>query len=113
MASSTITACTGELVGQQLASSAISGIVESHTVVDQPQNGRDWTLLETLQRGVAQVRTPMALAIRNQRANPGLATHVTIDPNRLQQNTIRLDGVSTKQRLGPGNLLHRTFRRGV
>jgi hypothetical protein len=57
MASSNITVCTGEVVGQQLASSAISGGVVSHTVVDLPLNGRDWTSLVLLQPGVAQIRT--------------------------------------------------------
>jgi hypothetical protein len=57
IASSNITMCTGEVVDQQLASSAISGVVESHTVVDLPLNGRDWTSLLLLQSGVAQIRT--------------------------------------------------------
>ena len=113
MASSNITVCPGEVVDQQLASSAMSGVVESHTVVDPPLDGRDWTSLEFLQPGIAQVRTQSALAIRNQRANRGLGTEVTIGGNHLQQNNFRLDGVSIKQRPGCSNLLHRIFRRGA
>ena len=87
--------------------------MELRSVVDLPLNGRDWTSLELLQPGVAQVRTQLALANSNQRANRGLATHVTIAGNRLQQNNFRLDGVSIKQQLGCSNLLHRIFRRAV
>ena len=91
---SNVTVSTGEVVDVDLASSAISGVVESQRVVDLPLNGRDWTSLELLQPGVAQVRTQSGLAISNQRANRGLGTDVTIGGNRPQQNNYRLDGVS-------------------
>ena len=41
----------------ELASSSISAVVSSNTVVDLPLNGRDWTQLATLQPGVNAVPT--------------------------------------------------------
>jgi hypothetical protein len=78
----------------QLESSSVGNVVDSHTVVDLPLNGRDWTLLVTLEPGVAQVRTQKPLAISNDRPNRGLGSEVTIGGNRPQQNNYRLDGVS-------------------
>src|SRR5260370_11769936 len=73
---------------------SLGTVVDSHTVVDLPLNGRDWTLLVTLEPGVAQVRTQKPLAISNDRPNRGLGSEVTIGGNRPQQNNYRLHGVS-------------------
>src|SRR3984893_8932416 len=43
---------TGEAPAVELASSSISAVVNSQTVVELPLNGRDWTLLATLEPGV-------------------------------------------------------------
>jgi Carboxypeptidase regulatory-like domain/TonB dependent receptor-like, beta-barrel len=78
----------------QLASSEVRGVVDSHTVVDLPLNGRDWTSLTLLEPGVAQVRTQKGLGVSNDRPNRGLGTDATIGGNRPQGNNYRLDGVS-------------------
>ncbi|MGH9512660.1 MAG: TonB-dependent receptor domain-containing protein [Terriglobales bacterium] len=78
----------------QLTSSAVGNVVDSHTVVDLPLNGRDWTSLALLEPGVAQVRTQKALGISNDRPNRGLGVDITIGGNRPQGNNYTLDGVS-------------------
>jgi outer membrane receptor protein involved in Fe transport len=90
----------------ELASSAVGNVVDSHTVVDLPLNGRDWTSLAQLEPGVAQVRTQKSLAINNDRANRGLGVDITIGGNRPQQNNYRLDGVSINDQTSgaPGSI---------
>lgn len=78
----------------QLDSSAVGNVVDSHTVVDLPLNGRDWTSLTLLEPGVAQIRTQKALGIGADRPNRGLGMDITIGGNRPQGNNYRLDGVS-------------------
>lgn len=78
----------------QLESSAVGNVVDSHTIVDLPLNGRDWTSLTLLEPGVAQIRTQKALGIGADRPNRGLGMDITIGGNRPQGNNYRLDGVS-------------------
>ena len=78
----------------QLVTSSVGNVVDSHTVVELPLNGRDWTSLTLLEPGVAQVRTQKALGISNDRPNRGLGTDETISGNRPQGNDYRLDGVT-------------------
>jgi len=85
---------TSEASGVQLESSAVGNLVDSHTVVDLPLNGRDWTSLTLLEPGVAQIRTQKALGIGADRPNRGLGSDITIGGNRPQGNNYRLDGVS-------------------
>ena len=90
----------------QLASSSVGNVVDSHTVVELPLNGRDWTSLTLLEPGVAQVRTQMAIGISNDRPNRGLGVDITIGGNRPQQNNYRLDGVSINDQASgaPGSI---------
>src|SRR5579864_9052761 len=83
-----------EISDVQLESSAVGNVVDSHTIVDLPLNGRDWTYLTLLEPGVAQVRTQKALGVSNDRPNRGLGTDITIGGNRPQGNNYQLDGVS-------------------
>jgi hypothetical protein len=85
---------SSEISDVQLASSEVRGVVDSHTVIELPLNGRDWTSLTLLEPGVSQVRTQKALGVSNDRPNRGLGTDVTIGGNRPQGNNYRLDGVS-------------------
>ncbi len=86
---------SGEQISDvQLVSSAVGNVVDSHTVVELPLNGRDWTSLTLLEPGVSQIRTQKAVGVSNDRANRGLGTDVTIGGNRPQGNNYRLDGVS-------------------
>ena len=103
---SNVTVSTGDVQDVDLASSAISGVVESHTVVDLPLNGRDWTSLTLLEPGVAQVVTQKALGVGNDRPNRGLGMDITVGGNRPQGNNYRLDGVSVNDYSsgGPGSI---------
>lgn len=78
----------------QLVSSSVGNVVDSHTVVELPLNGRDWTSLTLLEPGVAQVRTQKSLGVSNDRPNRGLGSDETISGNRPQGNEYRLDGVN-------------------
>jgi hypothetical protein len=83
-----------EISDVQLVSSAVGNVVDSHTVVELPLNGRDWTSLTLLEPGVAQVRTQKTLGVSNDRPNRGLGIDETISGNRPQGNDYRLDGVN-------------------
>jgi hypothetical protein len=93
-ASDKVTVEGSEISDIQLASSSVGNVVDSHTVVELPLNGRDWTSLTLLEPGVAQVRTQKALGVSNDRPNRGLGVDVTIGGNRPQGNDYRLDGVN-------------------
>ena len=105
-ASDKVTVEGSEISDIQLASSSVGNVVDSHTVVELPLNGRDWTSLTLLEPGVAQVRTQKALGIGNDRANRGNGVDVTIGGNRPQQNNYRLDGVSINDQTSgaPGSI---------
>lgn len=89
-----VTVVSDEVADVELATSEVRGVIDSHTVVELPLNGRDWTSLTLLQSGVAQVRTQKSIAVSNDRANRGLGIDVTIGGNRPQGNNYQLDGVS-------------------
>ena len=93
-ASDKVTVVGSQISDVQLASSAVGNVVDSHTVVELPLNGRDWTSLTLLEPGVAQIRTQKAIGVSNDRPNRGLGTDETIGGNRPQGNNYRLDGVS-------------------
>jgi hypothetical protein len=95
-----------QITDVQLVSSAVGNVVDSHTVVDLPLNGRDWTSLTLLEPGVAQIRTQKALGVGNDRPNRGLGVDITIGGNRPQGNNYRLDGVSINDYSsgGPGSI---------
>src|SRR4029077_16123654 len=78
----------------QVVVSAVGNVVDSHTVVELPLNGRDWTSLTLLEPGVAQGRTQKALGVSNDRPNRGLGVDLTIGGKRAQGNDSRLDGVN-------------------
>jgi hypothetical protein len=84
----------GEAPTVQLASSAISAVVNSTTVRELPLNGRSWTDLATLQPGVDAIQTQPSFAVGANRGNRGFGNQITIDGARPQQNNYRLDGVS-------------------
>ena len=67
-----VTVVSDEVADVELATSEVRGVIDSHTVVELPLNGRDWTSLTLLQSGVAQVRTQKSIAVSNDRANRGL-----------------------------------------
>jgi hypothetical protein len=89
-----VTVVSSEVADVQLATSEVRGVIDEHTVVELPLNGRDWTSLTLLEPGVAQIRTQKTIAVSNDRANRGLGVDVSIGGNRPQGNNYELDGVS-------------------
>jgi Carboxypeptidase regulatory-like domain/TonB dependent receptor-like, beta-barrel len=94
---------TGEAPAVQLASSEVSAQVNSTTVVDLPLNGRSWSDLAILQRGVSAVTT----GEQNSGCSRGCGSQIAVAGARPQQNNYRLDGVSIMDQYnaGPGTLL--------
>jgi Carboxypeptidase regulatory-like domain/TonB dependent receptor-like, beta-barrel/TonB-dependent Receptor Plug Domain len=100
---------TGEAAAVQLASSTISGVVNSNTVRELPLNGRDWASLAALQAGasaVSQMQTGIAQDGGNQRSFRGFGNQITISGARPQQNNYRVDGISINDYTngGPGSV---------
>jgi hypothetical protein len=91
----------------QLASSAISAVVNSTTVRELPLNGRSWTDLATLQPGVNAIQTQPSFAVGGNRGNRGFGAQITVAGARPQQNNYRLDGISINDPTNgaPGSVL--------
>jgi len=85
---------TGEAPAVDLASSAISAIVDETTVRELPLNGRDWTQLATLQPGVHAVNTQASNSSVSARANRGFGNQLTDNGHRPSENNYRVDGIS-------------------
>lgn len=79
-------------VGVELATSSVSGVIDSRTVRELPLNARDWTQLAALEPGVSTTRTQVGL--NSGKAQRGFGTQLTISGGRPQQNNYRLDGIS-------------------
>src|ERR1700736_1876838 len=93
-----------------LTSSTLSGQVESQTVLDLPLNGRDWTLLATLNPGVNLIENQMDYS-SSARGNRGFGAELTISGQRTTTNNYRLDGISVNDfaNSGPGNVIGATL----
>src|SRR6202049_2247825 len=85
---------TGEAPSVELASSSISGVVNSQTVVELPLNGRDWTLLAILEPGVNTIATQFHTIGQSSRIQRGFGTELTVSGTRPQLNNYRIDGIS-------------------
>jgi hypothetical protein len=94
--------------GVSLTSSTLSNVVRGQTARDLPLNGRDWTLLASLEPGVHTIEAQTAItAGSNGREDRGWGTQLTFGGGRPQQNNYRLDGISINDFTGsgPGNVL--------
>ena len=89
-----------------LTSSALTGQVESATILELPLNGRDWTSLATLQPGVNLIENQLDYA-QSARGNRGFGAELTISGQRPTGNNYRLDAVSVNDyaNSGPGNVI--------
>ena len=99
---------TGAAPEVELATSTVSALVNSETVVELPLNGRDWTLLASLQPGVNIVPTQAVLSgTSGARVSRGVGTQMAISGTRPQLNNYRLDGLSVVDfsGAGPGSVL--------
>src|SRR5260370_37147411 len=74
-----------------LTSSTLTGQVESHTILELPLNGRDWTSLSTLHPGVNLIETQVDYA-QSARGNRGFGAELTISGQRTTNNNYRLAG---------------------
>src|ERR1700733_12226136 len=95
---------TGEAPTVETSSSEISAVVNSTTIVNLPLNGRSWTDLTQLQRGVSVIGSGEGEA-ESGFCNHGCGTQLTINGGRPQQNSYRIDGVSIndKYNSAPGS----------
>lgn len=103
---------TGAAPTVQLASSSISAVVNATTVRELPLNGRDWTLLATLDPGIDALGSlQQAVTSGYNRGNRGYGTELTISGARPQQNNYRVDGISVNDyaNSGPGSVLGGTL----
>jgi carboxypeptidase family protein/TonB-dependent receptor-like protein len=94
---------TAAVPAVELASSTLSGNIESTEVRELPLNGRDWATLATLEPGVSKVQAHPT----GTQASRGLGIQMTIDGGRPTQNSYRLDGalVNDYSNAGPGSVL--------
>src|SRR6195256_699071 len=84
----------GEAPTVELASSEISAEITSATVRELPLNGRSWTSLATLQRGVSQINTQPSFTVGADRGNRGFGSQISVSGSRPQMDNYRLDGVT-------------------
>ena len=89
-----------------LVNSTLQPVVNDHTIVQLPLNGRDWASLANLQPGVVPARTQPPVALTNQRANRGVGNQLVISGARPQMNNYRVDGISINDYSngGPGGV---------
>src|SRR5438477_7920561 len=74
---------------EQRASSTVSGVVNSQSVLELPLNGRSASDLAALEPGVETARTQSS-----GQGKYGFGTQMTISGGRPRQNDARLDGIS-------------------
>jgi hypothetical protein len=98
---------TGAAPTVELSTSSISGVVSSDTVRELPLNGRDWTLLATLQPAVTQVLTQQPSGSTAHRGTRGNGNQLSIAGTRPQTNNYRIDGISVVDYAGgsPGSVI--------
>jgi len=91
----------------ETSSSTLSATVERKTIVDLPLNGRDWTLLATLQPGVIAVRAQATTGNSANRGNRGFGNQLADSGHRPYENTYRVDGISINDYTNgaPGSVL--------
>jgi hypothetical protein len=94
----------------ELSSSAIGGEIPDTAVRELPLNGRDWTMLATLQPGVASMggeQDSISGGSGSARGNRGFGTELTISGARPQQNNYLVDGISVNDydNSSPGDAL--------
>jgi hypothetical protein len=95
---------SGEAPSVETTSSEISAVVNSTTIVDLPLNGRSWTDLTNLERGVSVIETTSGETSSGS-CNRGCGVQISINGGRPQQNSYRIDGVSINDQFnaGPGS----------
>ena len=97
---------TGTTPDLQLATSAISGVTDTKTMVELPLNARSWTDLATLQPGVSTIRA-IAPVSSTDRLGRGYGVELSVSGGRPQQNNYLLNGISINDytNQAPGSVL--------
>jgi hypothetical protein len=97
---------TAAVPAVDLVNSTLQPVVNDHTIVQLPLNGRDWASLANLQPGVVPARTQPPVALTNQRANRGVGNQLVVSGARPQMNNYRVDGISINDYSngGPGGV---------
>lgn len=95
---------TGEAPAVETSSSEMSAVVNSATIEDLPLNGRSWTDLTILQRGVSLIGSGEGEA-ESGFCNHGCGAELSINGGRPQQNNYRIDGISINDQINsaPGS----------
>jgi hypothetical protein len=97
----TVSATVSPVVDED--SSTLNQVVDGKTTRELPLNGRDWTMLSTLEPNVHTTDNQLSISAGdNSRANRGVGTQITIAGTRPQQNVYRLDGIITNDYSGNG-----------
>lgn len=78
----------------QLSSSTISGTLDFTTMRELPLNGRDWTLLATLEPGVVSIPNQVSTAFNANKGNRGFGNQLSNGGHRANENTYRINGIS-------------------
>jgi hypothetical protein len=91
----------------ETSSSTLGATVEQKTIVDLPLNGRDWTLLATLQPGVIAVRAQATTEKSANRGNRGFGNQLADSGHRPYENAYRVDGININDYTNgaPGSVL--------
>jgi hypothetical protein len=91
----------------EASSSTLGATVEQKTIVDLPLNGRDWTLLATLQPGVIAVRAQATTGNSANRGNRGFGNQLADSGHRPYENAYRVDGININDYTNgaPGSVL--------
>ncbi len=79
---------TGEAHTIEATPSAITSVVNTHTIEQLPLNGRDYIQLATLMAGVPAARA------QGRNVDTGYGLHLSISGSRPFQNSFRLDGLN-------------------
>ena len=99
---------TATAAAVELASSTVTGQVNSTAVRELPLNGRDWASLATLQPGVVPVRTQVSATSPNApRSGRGFGNSLSTAGHRPNENNFRVNGISVLDyaNSAPGSVL--------
>src|SRR5579872_6597509 len=78
----------------QTSSSTIGATVNTNTIRELPLNGRDWTLLATLEPGVVSIPNQATTSFNANKATRGFGNQLSNSGHRPNENNYRVNGIS-------------------